>query len=233
MCERVYVSLFVHRRHFSPEYAHVELTTAPNECCVAVVPSGWATYSARAKRQTSSFARTDRGGTHHHATTQWMLACAAKGRASLRQKRCECTRACEHKRVRARLLKKCLTLPLLFSVSVCRLPGSSGRARVSKPALQTAPRAWWSAPRLLAGSKSSTTTSGALCAAASGRKSTPWLLAGNPPPVAVLAAFFYKPTNFSSLPPWLPPMQSCKWRLEGANCVSLTRCTGRWGCRGA
>jgi hypothetical protein len=144
-----------------------------------------------------------------------------------------CTRACEHKRVRARLLKKCLTLPLLFSVSVCRLPGSSGRARVSKPALPTAPRAWWSAPRLLAGSKSSTTTSGALCAAASGRKSTPWLLAGNPPPVAVLAAFFYKPTNLSSLPPWLPPMQSCKWRLEGANCVSLTPCTGRWGCRGA
>lgn len=142
-------------------------------------------------------------------------------------------RACEHKRVRARLLRKCLTLPLLFSVSVCRLPGSSGRARVSKPALPTAPRAWWSAPRLLAGSKSSTTTSGALCAAASGRKSTPWLLAGNPPPVAVLAAFFYKPTNLSSLPPWLPPMQSCKWRLEGANCVSLTPCTGRWGCRGA
>jgi hypothetical protein len=89
VCQSVYVSLSVHRRHFSPEYAHVELKTAPIECCVAVVPSGWATYSARAKRQTSNFARTDRGGTHHHATTQWMLAFAAKGRASLRLKRCE------------------------------------------------------------------------------------------------------------------------------------------------
>lgn len=183
VCHCVYISLCVHRRHL--EYAHVKLKTAPNEWCVAVVPSGWTAYSARAKRQTSKTASTDRGGTHHHATTQWMLAFAARGRASLRPKRSECVlrpHAREHastKIIACAPSEKCLSVRLLFSVSVCRLPGSSGRARVWKPALRMAPRAWWSAPRLLAGSKSSTTTNGALCAAASGSKSIPWLLAGN------------------------------------------------------